>query len=56
MEKNKTYSEYTPEELSKLDGYTIASLIVEERKLYGKTPTLKDNLQEYENKHRIDNW
>lgn len=53
MNNRKTYSEYTQEELSKLDDGTIADLIYEEWKLYGKTPSLEDNLREYENKKRI---
>lgn len=53
MNDRKTYSEYTQEELSKLDDLTIADLIHEEQKLYGKTPSLEDNLRVYENKKHI---
>jgi hypothetical protein len=56
MEKNKTYSNYTQEELSKMSAGTIADLIWDEWKLIGKPATLKDNLLEYEIKHRMDNW
>lgn len=56
MEKIKTYSDYTQEELSQMDAGTIADLIWDEWKCNGKPATLKDNLLEYQNKHRLDYW
>lgn len=56
MEKIKTYSDYTQEELSQMDAGTIADLIWDEWKYNGKPATLKDNLLEYQNKHRLDYW
>lgn len=55
MEKNKTYSDYTQEELSKLDAGTIADLIWEERK-YSNRMSIKESLLEYEKDHRLDYW
>ena len=59
MEKNKEpkirYSQYTKEEITQLDGFTIADLLHEEWNS-GKPQPLKDSLLEYENKHRIDYW
>ena len=56
MEKIKDYFDYTKEELSKMDSYTIADLIWEHYKRYGRPRTLEDNLDEYEEKHRMEHW
>ena len=53
---NKELDDYTQEELSKMDAGTIADLIWDEWKCNDKPTTLKDNLLEYQNKHRLDYW
>ena len=52
----KELDNYTQEELSKMDGGTIADLLHDYYKYHGKPHTLMDSFKEYEFKHRMDNW
>ena len=57
MENEKTmYSQYTEEELSELDGGTIADLLWEEWKYRDCKPkSLREHILDYESKHSMDN-
>lgn len=55
-EYTKLLNTCTQEELSQLNGYTIADLLWNEWKINGKPQTLRESLLEYESKHRIDHW